>query len=251
MDLLNAPVAAGVEFLSDLFHDTNVQYSALSTVIPEKDGLTFGKQPIVKRLMKGIFKERPSLPKYTIVYDVDIVLNYMISLPKPEDVGLKELSIRIATLLCILSGQRSQTISRLTITFIRPSDTKIIFPIASLLKNSRPGFHQEPLEFSRHESNPNICPVFNIDSYIDRTKNLRGEEKGIFLSFVPPHKLVTSKTIARWVLSFLQDAGIDTKTFGTHSTRSASTSKALKSGMSLDDIGKAAGWSSHSTFRRL
>jgi len=133
IDPLNAPVAAGVEFLSDLFHDTNVQYSALntarsalSTVIPEKDGLTFGKQPIVKRLMKGIFKERPSLPKYTIVYDVDIVLNYMISLPKPEDVGLKELSIRIATLLCILSGQRSQTISRLTITFIRPSDTKII-----------------------------------------------------------------------------------------------------------------------------
>ena len=184
------------------------------------------------------------------MYDVDIVLKYLTSLPKPEDVGLKKLSIRIATLICILSGQRSQTISYLTTTFVWPTDEKIIFPIDSLLKTSRPGFHQEPLEFSKYEANPNICPIYNINSYIDRTKELRGEEKGLFICFVPPHKLVTPKTIARWVLSFLQDSGIDINKFGTHSTRSAATSKASKLGMSLEEIGKAAGWSNLSTFRR-
>ena len=33
----------------------NTARSALSTIIPEKEGLKFGKQPIVKRPLKGIF----------------------------------------------------------------------------------------------------------------------------------------------------------------------------------------------------
>jgi len=33
--------------------------------------------PWVSRMMKGVFKLRPSLPKYTVTYDVTILLNYM------------------------------------------------------------------------------------------------------------------------------------------------------------------------------
>ena len=67
---------------------------------------------------------------------------------------------------------------------------------------------------------------------------------------MPPHKVVQSKTIARWVLSFIQESGIDATTFGAHSTRSASTSHAIKVRLSIGDIGKAAEWSSGSTFRK-
>ena len=52
----NASIDQGVEFLSHLFHSTDIAYSAMNTarsalsiVIPIKDGVTFGKQPIVKR----------------------------------------------------------------------------------------------------------------------------------------------------------------------------------------------------------
>ena len=192
IDSLNADVTDGVEFLSYLFYNSTIQYSALntarsalSTIIPEKNGLTFGKQPIVKRLMKGIFRERPALPKYTVTYDVDIVFNYILSLPKPGDINLKELSIRVATLMCILAGQRSQTISNLRTNYICPSEQKIIFPIPTLLKQTRPGFHQAPLEFSSHED-LRICPVHNIKTYIEKTKSLRGIEEGFF------HQLCTS-----------------------------------------------------------
>ena len=80
-----------MEFLSHLFHSTDNAYSAmntarsaLSTVIPIKDGVTFGKQPIVKRLMKGIFRKRPALPKYCATFDVDIIFNYLLTLPMPD-----------------------------------------------------------------------------------------------------------------------------------------------------------------------
>ena len=203
----------------------------------------------MKRLLKGIFRERPTLPKYTVTFDVDIVFTYLQGLPHPESVALKELSMRVATILCILSGQRSQTLSVLSTTFINHPDNKIIFPITSLLKQSRPDYHQEPLEFLVYDKDPRICPVSNIKLYIENTKDIRGEERGLFISYVPPHKAVSSKTIARWVSSFLQDSGVD-PSYGAHSTRSASTSKALKLGMSLADIGRAAGWTSASVFRR-
>ena len=46
-------------------------------------------------------------------------------------------------------------------------------------------------------------------------------------------------------------AGIDTKVFGPHSSRSASASKAQASGLQLNDIMKAAGWTNEKTFARF
>ena len=112
------------------------------------------------------------------------------------------LPMRVATLLCILSGQRSPTLSVSSTTFINHADIKITFPLESVLKQSRPDYHQEPLEFLVYDKDPRICPVFNIKMYIEKTKAIRGEEKGFFLSYVPPHKAVSSKTTARWVSSF-------------------------------------------------
>ena len=43
-------------------------------------------------------------------------------------------------------------------------------------------------------------------------------------------------------------SGVDTDTFTTHSCRSASTSKAMSSGVALDVILKAGQWSVDSTF---
>ena len=45
-------------------------------------------------------------------------------------------------------------------------------------------------------------------------------------------------------------SGIDTK-FKAHSTRSASTSKALSAGISLTEIVKRGQWKSDSTFRKF
>ena len=70
------------------------------------------------------------------------------------------------------------------------------------------------------------------------------------ISYVKPHKAVTSATISRWVCAILQSPGIDIKSFSAHSTRAAATTKSNLTGLSLLDIGKAAGWSSMSVFRK-
>ena len=63
--------------------------------------------------------------------------------------SLECLTKKLATLMCVLSGQRSQTMSLLDTNYMQIDENQRFFYIASLLKTTRPDFHQDPLEFRR------------------------------------------------------------------------------------------------------
>ena len=68
-DPLSAPLYVGINYLADLagrvgYSAVNTACSALSSVITLRDGSSFGKHPMVKRLLKGVFEDKPSLPRY-------------------------------------------------------------------------------------------------------------------------------------------------------------------------------------------
>ena len=105
-------------------------------------------------MMKGIFKLRPSLPKYTVTYDPDVILKYMDQLPKNEQLNLEVLTKKLATLLCLLSRQRSQSIQKLQLDYASFQNGRCEFYIPTVLKTSRPGRHQESLKFTNFPENP-------------------------------------------------------------------------------------------------
>ena len=77
-----------ISFLSNMFYEEKGKYgtiavacSALSAILPKINGQTFGKDERVSKMIKGIFKFHPSLPKCIVTYDPDIILQYMDSLP--------------------------------------------------------------------------------------------------------------------------------------------------------------------------
>ena len=101
-------------FLSELFHNGKGNYgviavarSALSAIFPKQGNVTFGKDSNVSRMLRGIFKLRPSLPKHVVTYDPNIVLKYMGSFSINKDLSLELLTKKLCTLLCFFSGQRS------------------------------------------------------------------------------------------------------------------------------------------------
>ena len=73
----------------------------------------------------------------------------------------------------------------------------------------------------------------------------------LFLSYVEPHKPVSSQRIAHWIKDTLKKAGVDTNKFTAHSVRGASTSAAVGRGLHISDVLKTADWSKESTFRRF
>ena len=91
-----------------------------------------------------------------------------------------------------------------------------------------------------------------IKLYLDKTAALRHDVNSMFfISYAPPHKPVSSRTLTRWVSDILQKAGIHTKTFKTRSLRSVSTSNTFSGGLFLTEIAKAAGWTIVKTFGKF
>ena len=66
--------------------------SALSAILPQQMGKSFGQDQNVTKLLKGVFRLHPTLPKYTVTYDPDIVLTYINSLPKNSELMLELLT---------------------------------------------------------------------------------------------------------------------------------------------------------------
>ena len=256
IDASHATVNVGIEFLTYLFREKKLGYSAinnsarsaLSNFIQNNDTIPFGKLPVVIRFMKGIFRLRPSLPKYTVIYDPQIVLDYLKTI---TNMTLKTLTLKVTTLLCFVTGQRNQTIHSMDIDFMHDEDEKITFLIPTLLKTTTRKQHLQPIELFEYHQDQSLCVVTHIRLYLDVTKSVRRGHTKLLLSYVEPHSPVTSATTAKWVKQTLKDAGIDTTVFTAHSTRAASTSSAKVKGLSLPDIRRAAGWRPGSTFAKF
>ena len=239
-----------MEYLTERYHEglgyssINTAKSAIIALHPSLQGT-----PLLSRFMKGIFNLRPSLPRYTCTWDVEIVLNYLQTI-KLEDIDLKVLSRKLATLLLLLSGQRLQTLHVIKLSNIKITATDCVIYIDRLLKTSSPTAHTNVLRFEFYES-VNLCVIRHLQKYIELSSFRRGSCDQLFISYTKPYGAISKDTISRWVKTVLQASGVDITTFTTHSTRSASTSKGLATGIPIEKIMQAASWSNAKTFARF
>ena len=73
----------------------------------------------------------------------------------------------------------------------------------------------------------------------------------LFLSIKKPHKPVSFSTLSRWIKEIIFWSGIKDLCFKGHSVRSASTSAARASGLSINTIISMADWTNESTFKKF
>ena len=246
----------GIDFLATLFSSglgysaINTARSALSSVLLLPNNTTFGSHPLVTRFLKGVFELKPSLPRYSVIWDVGVVLQYLKSLGLATELELKTLTKKMTMLLCLLTGQRCQTLTKLDINLMQTLQDKIVFTVGEKLKTTRPGRHLQPIELTSYDQDKTLCTVSHLQTYIANTHHLRGQNSKLLISYAKPHKPVSISTISKWAKTVLKEAGIDTTCFSGNSARSASTSYSVQSGLPLQDILKAGGWSNAGTFAR-
>jgi hypothetical protein len=125
IDPLNPSIEQGIEFLTTLFDaelgysSINTARSALSSILPMYEGRKFGEHPLVTRFLKGIFELKLALPRYPEIWDVQIVLDHLQSYKPGEELFLKELTLKLTMLLCLLTAQRCQTIHLIDVNDIQ------------------------------------------------------------------------------------------------------------------------------------
>ena len=88
--------------------------------------------------MKGIFNLKPTLPKYSKIWEIKQVFDYYRSLSDNYDFDLKILTPKLSTIFVILLCQRAQTIETLDLSYITSRETEVHIAFPSALRQTRP-----------------------------------------------------------------------------------------------------------------
>ena len=224
--------------------------SALSSFIMI-DGKRLGEHPIISRFMTGIFNQKPAFPRYKETWNPQIVLAHLRGYPAAHELSLKQLTLKLTMLIALVSAQWTQTIHLLNLDDMSTSADRYVFKISSLLKQSKAsGHHLQPIVLERYTPDGKLCVVTMLEEYLKKTASVR-EKPQLLLCHAKPHGPASKDTIARWIKQVMSEAGIDTKVFKAHSTRSASTSAAKAADVPIQVILEAAGWRSDSVFGKF
>lgn len=224
----------------------NTHRSALSLI----SGNKVGEDERLKRFFKGVFKMKPSFPKYHSVWNPNIVLDYLATWYPNEALTLEQLSKKLVVLLALATGQRCQTLSLIKNSNIRISNDRIIIIVTDITKTSAAGKSPPILDLPFFRQRSCICPAETLLFYKNKTDCNRSDSTNLtdnlILTFKKPFHAASSQTIGRWIKQILAASGIDTSVFGAHSTRHAATSAAQQAGVSVDVIRRTAGWTEQS-----
>ena len=164
---------------------------------------------LVSRLFKYFEKKRPTVPRYSVTWDVNSVLAFLKSWHPIKELSLKQLTLKTCMLIALCSSDRAQTIHQMRVDRCVTTARGVEFPIFSRLKTSR------------HLRRPRvvICPRWSeasldveryVTEYMNRTIPLRwkavrnGNPKPnqLFLSH-KSGKPVARNTISRWLVEIV------------------------------------------------
>ena len=107
------PVEDVVNFLADLFKEgylyrsLNSYRSAISKLHSKVDGYLIGRHPLITRMLKGVFNERPPVAKYSNFWNVSKVLRCLKGLGENDTLSLRLLTIKSAMLMALTRTARS------------------------------------------------------------------------------------------------------------------------------------------------
>lgn len=255
ISIFNANTSDILRFLTERFNN-GASYGTLNSIrsaislISTQD---LGKDKLLSRFFKGVFKERPTRPKYASTWDTTPVLQYIEELYPLNKQKLKDAAEKVSTLLILSTAHRLQTLALIDIKNISISKSKITIKIPDLIKTSKPGKNQPELILPFYKEKPGLCAASAIIDYLKMTKHLRNDQNNkLFISNMKPYKNVTSQTIGHWIKSLLSKAGIDTDQFTAYTTKHAAVSAAIRNGVDVDTIRRTAGWSQRSlTFAKF
>ncbi|KZS22093.1 Uncharacterized protein APZ42_010981 [Daphnia magna] len=254
---MSSTLSSVLSYLTHLFEmgksysTINLHRSMLSMTLGPIDHFQVGSHPLVVKLLRATYNLNPPKPKYSFTWDPNVVLDFAKADGENESLRLNRLSAKLTTLIALTSLLRVSEIAAIERSSVRFDDGAATL----FLSKPRKSQHQGPLSSIKIPRCPDkiVCPVDCLGFYIYVTDPIRpaGNVDRLLISNIAPYRPVSASTVARWIKSYMERAGVDTQTFSAHSTRGAAASKAVASGVPIESVLTAAQWSRESTFARF
>ena len=227
------------------------------------DGTCVSTAPCLSDLLRALFLKRPPVRKLLPSWSLPAVLEALTKAPfEPlAEASLRNLTIKTVFLVAIASGQRRSALHALSSApgHIRWERTGVrLIPNPSYIAKNQTA-SSAPVEIfiqpiSAHSSiseDKVWCPVRALKYYWHRTQSKRSGDQ-LFVITKEPFSPASRDTISKWIVAAIRAAGDEALAPGVaphaHDTRSVSTSWALFSGVSVEEIHRAAYWRSPNSF---
>ena len=116
-------------------------------------------------------------------------INLSLNVGMPEHLSDKMLTLETTMLIALTSSNTAHEICSLNIDFLVTHPTHYTFQL--ITKTARQGKLRPPVELIQF-SDKNLCVCHHKDVYLERTEAWRKNEGQFLLSFMSPHKFVTT-----------------------------------------------------------
>jgi hypothetical protein len=187
-DPLSNDLASILDFLAALntsgksYNTVNIHRSMLSVTLEPIVSTPVGQHPLVIRLLKGCYNQNPPLPRYSTLWDVETVFQFMRNSEDNLSLSFSALSRKLSTLQAIstlLRVSELASVDRLSITF---TQTGAQFTLSKPRKSQ----FCAPLRLVSFIKVPErkICPVDCLRAYLFISDYYRSEENNhhLFIS---------------------------------------------------------------------
>ena len=162
-DPYNSNDTVFIEFLTQELERGMSSSAIKGMIIAMKKINSQASTELIRTFKKGAFNVPRPVTVYHKIWDPDVLLSYLESMDTSKPI---QLSMKTESVVMLLSGHRVNTLENLKITNMYISETECTFVFSSVLKHSRPCYHQQPLILRSFPSNPSLCPVRNITQYL-------------------------------------------------------------------------------------
>ena len=224
------------------------------------------------RLLSSFHRDRPKSSRNLPKWNLSVVLNELTKAPfEPmKDTDLEHLTSKTAFLLALASGKRSGIHAWVAnkVSNLGQWEKVALFPSSDFIgKNqlAREGSQSvtrvtipalTTIVDRQFKEDRTLCPVRALRYYLDRTKDQRGSQSLLFISFKKGHTSnIRPATLASWLkqtilLCYKQadKQALDLVQVKAHDIRAFAASKTFYSGVSVDQIMQACHWKAHNTF---
>ncbi|KAL0187611.1 hypothetical protein M9458_014710, partial [Cirrhinus mrigala] len=278
-DPVNCPVGTVLEFLQACFstglsHSTLKVYVAVISAYHAPLGvLSVVKNPLVTHFLCSVLRLRPPVRPHVPTWDLAVVLKALCRPPfEPiEEISDRFLTIKTALLLALTSlkwvGDLQALLVALSHLDFDPGMAKAFLyprvvyvpkvPTATPQPVVLQAFCPAPFREPDQQKHNFMCPVCALDAYVHRAALWRKSDQ-LLVCYVPLNKghPASKQTLSRWIVDAISTAYKSSDLpspmgVKAHSTRAMAASKALLTGVPIQDICNAAGWSMPLTFVRF
>ncbi|KAG8548297.1 hypothetical protein GDO81_025858 [Engystomops pustulosus] len=225
----------------------------------------------IKRFVKATVRIRPSVKPSVAPWDLSLVLNFLTGpqFEPIESVSLRNLTLKTTFLIAITTARRIGEIQALSINepYCLISDDRIILTLdPNFVPKVCTAFHRnQEVVLPSFCQNPRAAKEISWHSldvrrvvlrYMEVSKNWR-KDSNILLQFQGKNKgkKASKSSLSRWIKTVIKEAYEALEmavpdTIKAHSTRAMATSWAERRGATIEQICKAATWSSSLTFAK-